>query len=337
MSGDTKQIPLISSEIAGLWSAYISETLIVQVLSYFSNRVEDEEIRVLLMQTMELSKQHVIEITNIFNQAGLPIPDGFTENDVNINAPRLFSDSFYLSYLSYMARVAMHNYTLILNHIARADIRNYFTKRINDSTDLYNKSADLRLSTGTFIRAPFVEVPKKVHYMESKSVIAGLVGEKPSMLLTEVTHLFGIMFANIVGKAMSTGFGQVSKNKEVSKYFFEGSGLAAKKIMELTVVFSHDDIPIPSTSDSFVTDSTMAPFSEKLMLTHMLVSTSSGIASLGMAIAESVRIDLDAMYLKYIAQDMKFAKDGSKIMIDNQWLEQPPTVLKHKDLVGYNK
>ena len=53
-----------------------------------------------------------------------------------------------------------------------------------------------------------------------------------------------------------------------------------------------------------------------------------------MAIAESVRIDLDAMYLKYIAQDMRFAKEGSKIMTDNQWLEQPPTVLKHKDLVG---
>ena len=70
------------------------------------------------------------------------------------------------------------------------------------------------------------------------------------------------------------------------------------------------------------------------MLTHMLVSASSSIASTGMAIAESVRIDLDAMYLKYIAQDMKFAKDGAKLMTDNQWLEQPPTVLKHKDLVG---
>ena len=48
MSGDVKQIPLISSEIAGLWNAYMSESLIVRVLSYFLNRVEDEETRVLL-------------------------------------------------------------------------------------------------------------------------------------------------------------------------------------------------------------------------------------------------------------------------------------------------
>jgi len=38
---------------------------------------------------------------------------GFTDNDVNINASRLFTDAFYLAYLSFMSRVAMHNYTWI--------------------------------------------------------------------------------------------------------------------------------------------------------------------------------------------------------------------------------
>lgn len=109
-----------------------------------------KKTRVILQQTLDLAKQHITEITDFFNQAGLPIPDGFTDDDVNINAPRLFSDSFYLAYLSYMARVAMHNYTLILNQIARYDIRDYFTKRIYDSIDLYNKSVDLRLSKGIY-------------------------------------------------------------------------------------------------------------------------------------------------------------------------------------------
>jgi len=70
----------------------------------------------------------------------------------------------------------------------------------------------------------------------------------------------------------------------------------------LTQAFSVDDIPIPSTSDSFVTDSTVSPFSEKLMLTHMLVLSSTGVASLGMAISESLRSDLFAMLFKYIAK-----------------------------------
>jgi len=184
VSGDIKQIPLISSEIAGLWNAYMSDSLIIRVLSYYLNRVECEETRVLLQQTLDLSKQNVTKITDFFNQAGLPIPEGFTDNDVNINAPRLFSDSFYLAYLSYMARVAMHNYTLILNQIARSDMRDYFSKRIYDSIDLYNKSVDLRLSKGIFIRAPFVEIPKKVQYIKSQSFMIGLFGKKRPLLLS---------------------------------------------------------------------------------------------------------------------------------------------------------
>ena len=270
----------------------------------------------------------------MFNKAGLPLPDGFTDNDVNINAPRLFSDTFYLAYLSYMSRIAMHNYTLILNQIARSDIRDYFSKRIYDSIELYNKSVDLRVSKGIFIRAPFVEIAKKVEYVKIQNFLIGILGEKRPMLLNEVTQLFGITFSNIVGRAISTGFGQVSQNEEISKYFFDGMGLSSKIISELTESFSNDDIPIPCTPDSFVTDSIISPFSEKLMVTHMLVLSASAISSFGMAISESLRADLYTIYLKYIAQSMKYAHKGAKIMIDNKWLEQPPSVLKHKDLVG---
>ncbi|MGH4049810.1 MAG: DUF3231 family protein [Clostridium sp.] len=200
---------LIFSEMAGIWNAYMSESLTVRVLSYFLNRVEDNETRDLLQQTFDKSNQHVTELTGLFNQAGLPLPDGFTDNDVNINSPRLFSDTFYLVYLSFMSRIAMYNYTLILNQIARSDIRDYFSKQIDDSIELYNKPTDLRLSKGIFIRAPFVEVAKKVEYVKSQNFMIGLLGEKRPMLLSEVTQLFGITFSNIIGRAITTAFGQV--------------------------------------------------------------------------------------------------------------------------------
>lgn len=335
--GDIKKIPLISSEIAGLWNAYMSESLTVKVLSYFLNRVDDDETRTILLQTNDLSNQNIITITDLFNREGLPIPDGFTDNDVNINAPRLFSDTFYLVYLAFMARIAMHNYTLILNQIARSDIRDYFSKRIVNSIDLYNKTTDLRLSKGIFIRAPYVEVPKKVQYIKNQALMIGVFGKKRPLLLTEVTHLFGTTFSNIVGKALATAFGQVSNSEKISGYYFEGMDLASQIVKELTIVFSEEEIPVPSTSDSFVTDSLVSPFSEKIMLTHMLVLSSSAISNLGMAISESLRSDLNTMYVKYTAAIMKFSQKGAKIMIDNEWLEQPPDVIKHKNLVGVKK
>lgn len=332
--GDTMKSPLISSEITGLWNSYMSDTMIVCVLKHFLNTVEDCEIHAILQQTSDLSSQHMQEVANIFNQEKLTIPDGFTDKDVNSNAPRLFTDTFYLNYLSYMARIGMHNYTLILNQIARFDIRDYFSKRIHEYIDLYNNSTNLRLSKGIAVKAPRVEVTQEVQYVKSQSFITDWFGEKRPLLTAEITHIFAIIFSNLVGRAITTGFGQVSKDKKVSDYLFEGKNLSTEQIYELTGLLTDEGIPIPSSSDSFVTSSTITPFSEKLMLNHLAVLTSSGISGLGMAMADTMRSDLETMYIKYVVEIMKYAKKGTNIMIDNGWLQQSPQAVKHENLVG---
>ena len=331
--GDTSKIPLISSEIAGLWNSYMSDTMIVCVLKYFLNNVEESEISAVLQQTLDLSSKHIQELTNIFNQEKLTIPEGFTDKDVNINAPRLFDDSFYLVYLRFISRIGMHNYTLILNQIARSDIRTYFANRINEYIDLYNNSTDIELSKGVLIRAPRVEVTQKIQYVESQSFITDLFGEKRPLLAIEITHIFSIIFSSLNGRAIATGFGQVSEDKRVSDYLFEGKSMVTKFIYELTELLAEEGIPIPSSSDSFVTSSVVAPFSEKLMMNHVAVLCSQGISTLGMAMGDTMRSDLQAKYIKYTAEVMKFNKKGSNIMIDNRWLQQPPQAVKHENLL----
>jgi hypothetical protein len=220
----------------------------------------------------------------------MTLPDGFTDKDVNLNAPRLFTDTFYAAYINFMARAGMFNYTVILNQIARADIRDFFSKCINECIDLYNKAAELRLSKGIFIRAPQVAVPKKVQYIKGHSFMTDFFGEKRRLLAKEITQIFGIIFINIMGVAITTGFGQVSKDKKVRECIFEGKDLSSKIVAELTSIFMEEGIPIPSTSESFVTDSTVAPFSEKLMLTHVLIMCAQGISSKGMAISSSASV-----------------------------------------------
>jgi len=331
--GDILKSPLISSEITGLWDSYLGDTMIVTVLKYFLNRVEDREIRAILQQNLDISNYHIQQLTNMFNKEKLMLPEGFNDKDVNINVPRLFTDSFYLHYLTYMSRVGMNNYTLILNQIARPDIRAYFSKRINENIDLYNNSTDLRLSQGIAIRAPRVEVNKEIQYVESQSFISDWFGEKRPLLTIEITHIFAIIFSNLVGRAITTGFGQVSKDKKISKYFFEGKDIATKYIYELTGLLTDEGIPIPSTSDSFVTNSVVSPFSEKLMLNHMAVLSSSAISNFGMSMANTMRSDIVAKYIKYTAQTMKYSKKGANIMIDNGFLQQSPQAIKHENLV----
>ena len=57
--GDITKIPLVSSEIAGLWNSYMADSMAVCVLAFFVNRVEDEETRSILQETLDLSSQHI--------------------------------------------------------------------------------------------------------------------------------------------------------------------------------------------------------------------------------------------------------------------------------------
>lgn len=53
-----------------------------------------------------------------------------------------------------------------------------------------------------------------------------------------------------------------------------------------------------------------------------------------MAMADTMRSDLEAKYIKYVAQIMKYSKKGANIIIiiDNKWLQQPPQSIKHENL-----
>lgn len=330
---DNTNIPLVSSEIAGIWSSFVGDTLLQCILKHFFNNVEDNEVRDILQYTLDLSNQHIEELTTLFNKENLSIPQGFNSSDVNIDAPRLFTDSFYLQYLGYVSRVEMHNYTLILNQIARFDITDYFSKCIYESIEIYKKSAQLRLSKGIFIRAPHVEVPKDVQYVKSKSFLLDWFGEKRPLLTLEITHIFATIFSNIIGRAILTGFGQVCKNKKVSDYFFRGKNIITQQIGILTSTLTDEGIPIPSSSDSYVTDSTVAPFSEKLMLNKVMLMCSSSISSIGMVLADTRRSDLRAQYIDFMDKLIKYAKEGADIMIENGWFEQPPQAIKHENLV----
>ena len=330
---DIKKIPLVSSEIAGLWNSYMSDTLTVCVLKYYLNRVECGETRALMQRTSDLLRQHLQEVTNLFNEEELTVPIGYSDKNVNIDAPRLFTDAFYLHYLSFMSRISMHDYTLILNQIARKDIRDFFSKRIREYIDLHNSSVELMLSKGIAIRAPIVEVAKEVQYVKGQSFMLDWFGEKRPLLALEITYIFSIINQNLIGRAISTAFGQVSKIKKISDCFFRGEKIEGKHIEELTLLLTDEGIPIPSSSDLFVTDSTVAPFSEKLMLNHAMILSASRISSLGIAMANTLRSDLQTKFMKYINEDMGYSKDGADILVENSWLEQAPQNINHEKLV----
>ncbi|RWR04408.1 DUF3231 family protein, partial [Siminovitchia fortis] len=71
-------------------------------------------------------------------------------------------------------------------------------------------------------------------------------------------------------------------------------------------------------------DSTMSPFSDKLMLYNTSLLSDFGIGSSAIGTSFSLRKDLP-MKMMMIAKDiLEFANDGGNLAIKHGWMEEPP-------------
>src|SRR5699024_2112263 len=115
-------VHLTSSEIGSLWTEYMNDSMSKQILSFMLKNIKDPDIKPIIQHAHDLSSSHLDKVLPIFKNEQYAIPDGFTEKDVNMNAPWLFTDEFCLTYVNHMARVAMVSFSGFLAVSYREDI-----------------------------------------------------------------------------------------------------------------------------------------------------------------------------------------------------------------------
>lgn len=317
-------IRLTSAELANLWSSYMSDSMAICVFKYFMEKVEDTEVERVLEYAMHLSQTHIQRLSEIFTSEDHPIPHGFTKEDVNMKAPRLFSDTYFLHYLKHMSRVGLNAHSLAVAMAARSDILDFHNEALASSSELNNRVTQVLLSKGLYIRPPYISIPQKIEYVKKEGFLGHLMGEQRPLLAVEISHLYANLQTNAIGKALVTGFSQVAQSKEVRKYMFRGKDIAKKHIEVLGKVLTEGDLPAAMTWDSDILDSTVPPFSDKLMMFHTGALNSVGVADYGASMAISLRKDLAMIYSRLAGEVGLYANDGAKIMIDRGWMEQPP-------------
>ena len=322
---EAQKVKLTSAEIASLWTAYMNNSLSVCTIGTFLTNVEDQATRSVLELAMQLSQVHVEKLQLYFNEAGLPVPDGFSaENDVNNAAPRLFTDDFYLFYIQNMGKLGMEAYTLSLSNSARLDICEFFTDCLKESADLFNKTSKVMLSKGLFIRPPYIPNPTTVEYVQDHKYLAGWFGNQRPLNAIELASTYFNLIHNQLGRSMALGFAQVAKSKQVKNYMTRGIEIADKHIEVFGSLLSEDHLPVASAWDALPTESTVPTFSDKLIMYHILSLNSISLAHYGAGAGTSFRRDVAAIFVRLSAEIANYAEDGAKIMIDNGWMEQPP-------------
>jgi hypothetical protein len=327
-------IELTCTEIGGLWGVFIQESMSTCFLTYFLNHLQDEEIIPLTKEALQISQDRLDKIKKIFLAENFPLPAAFSEGDVNLAAPPLFHDVFTLSYLYMMNRLGMINYSYTASNNVRLDVLDFFTECIHTSTEMFGKAVKMMLSKGIYDRPPKMEYPKEIEFVQKGSFVSGIIGKKRPLNAIELSEIFFNIERNYFSILIMLGFAQVIKDKKLKDHIIKGKIISEKQISFFNNLLMEEDLLGTVTVSMEVTDSTVSPFSDKLIMSMINVLNSVDISLISHALSVSMRTDLTARYSKIIAEVMMYAKDTFDIVVENKWLEQPPLVTNRKKLIN---
>lgn len=322
-----KDTRLTSSELANLWSLYLAVTLRKCIVKYYLNKVEDPEIKQLLEYSQKVSLKSLEWLVELYAREKHPIPHGFKEDeDINPDAPRLFTDSFILSHLRDMVNIRIDGYSTALVMASRSDVSAFFAQSTTDEADTFNRVVEVMKSKGFYARPPYIPIPEKVDFVTRQSFITDLLGKQRPLTSIEVSHIFTGLVKNVYRKALCAGFGQVTGSERVRKYMVRGAEIASKHIEIFSTILIKQDLPVSMAWDSGVIDSRTAPFSDRLMVAAVGTTNVELSATYGRSLSVMGMPKLGFDFMRLMAEILKYNEDCINILIDNGWFEEPPQV-----------
>jgi hypothetical protein len=330
--------PLSSSEIGTLWLTYMEKTLILRITEYFLEKTEDQEAKNILGMCWQEVNYYTDLMKMVFEQQGIAVPIGFNNQDVNLEAPKLFDNGFDIMLLRVLKKMSMGLYTISMNMSYRVDVMTIYEGLTAATQKLYKLATLYLLRKGILTLPPKVTMPKTTEFIKSNEYLEGLnpFSQKRTLNLIELGILHQGIEGNNVGFQLMTGFSQSAQDKEVKEYCIKGMKLAKKQIQTFEEMLLKSNVHFSATSGSTVTTSTIPPFSDKLLM-HCIAFL-NGFAIVGMSFGTffSLRKDI-TMQSTLIAKDVFFyGQEGINLMIKKGWFEEPPQMEDRSQIILNN-
>ena len=139
-------IELTSNEVSNLWSSYLKSSMDLRFFEYFYASTENNEIKKVIEKMLNQSQNNLNEIKEIFIKENLTIPLGFTNDDVRVDALKVFSDTFILYFCFDQTHLSMSTYPIAISDCTRKDVREHFQNNISFSVKIQNEMVELMLS-----------------------------------------------------------------------------------------------------------------------------------------------------------------------------------------------
>ena len=320
------KIRLTSSELGTVWMTYQSTSALLVIFDLLKEKTIDQEAQNILNNYITECADIKNKTVNIFNNEKAVIPLGFIEADISREVPPLFDDLFNIMFLRKMMKMNFRHSAVSLGMSYMKEVNDLLKLNYDVANKYYIATTNYLLGKGVLPRPPYVTMPTKVEFIEDKNYMCGLnpLSDKRQLNTIEVGYINDGIEDNIFIMQLMIGFAQVAKESEVKEYFIEAKELAKDIITSLSAILLESDIQPPGTWAGKATDSTVAPFSDKLMIYICSLISSSAMGYTALGTSFSMRSDLQTKLALMAKNIMDFSKEGGKIMIKHQWMEAPP-------------
>ncbi|MCD8511300.1 MAG: DUF3231 family protein [Bacillus sp. (in: Bacteria)] len=122
--------------------------------------------------------------------------------------------------------------------------------------------------------------------------------------------------------------------KKVQKYFIKGKEIAKKQIETYTGILLKNDMQPSVRIGSHVTQSQVAPFSDKLMMYCVYLLNGFGLVGGSFGTVFTLRNDISVKTAMVAKDIFLYTNEGIDLMIKNGWMEEPPQTEDRAKLTG---
>jgi hypothetical protein len=170
----------------------------------------------------------------------------------------------------------------------------------------------------------YIPTPNHMEKVSKQSFLAGWFADRRPINSAEITQIVFNFRSTEFNKTFLKSFAQVTPSKQLKKHFQRGVEMFQKQLDIFQSILTENDLPKIPTWDSEITDTTISPFSDRLMLYKMTLLASEVAGRYGTSLATIQRRDLGAHYMRLITEVLQYGEDCMNLIIEHQFIDQLP-------------
>jgi hypothetical protein len=329
---DEKSIPITASEIAYLWNTYLLNSKAKYALINVVSQCDDKDIRGILKRSLEMSADSLGKIEKIFEEEKQRVPYGFSEEDVYVNVPKLYSDKLHLYLLKVFTMLGLSNYGMALSLSPRADIRKLFYDSIISTIDLSDRGDDIALEKGVYLRTPNIPATKEIEFAEDKSIMGRIIGHKRPLNALEIASIFNCSMVMSASEAYLLGMAQTMEDDRLKDFANRARKTLKENCETLNEILHKEDLNSPPELESEVLNSSTPIFSDRLSMFTCYATLTDVIFTLSVSKVGVLRKDVFNVFTQLSSDILFIMKDATDLMIERKWLEEMPKNIDREDL-----